>query len=172
MKIKQTASLKPPGCFRNVWIWAFLSCSRIFKENRPERLQVESKEPSVCVPPPGLRFGKGSFPLCSGLCPRQAEPVLRARPTAQVSVESRSELGTDQPHSLTNTFTPEAPQQSLGAPDCTASWQPKAQPCSPRGPLLPRKTKPSSFPWKITWLKGRELKRSPQKGDLGLVLRS
>lgn len=114
MKIKQTASLKPPGCFRNVWIWAFLSCSRIFKENRPERLQVESKEPSVCVPPPGLRFGKGSFPLCSGLCPRQAEPVLRARPTAQVSVESRSELGTDQPHSLTNTFTPEALQQELG----------------------------------------------------------
>lgn len=45
MKIKQTAPLKPPECFRNVWIGASLSCSRIFKENRPERLQVQSNEP-------------------------------------------------------------------------------------------------------------------------------
>lgn len=45
MKIKQTAPLKPPECFRNVWVWASLSCSRIFKENRSERLQVHSKEP-------------------------------------------------------------------------------------------------------------------------------
>lgn len=119
--------------------------------------------------PPGLCFGKGFFPLCSALCPGQQNPF--SEPGQQPkSLDSQSELGTDPPHSLTDTFTPEASQQGLGRlqtvlPDGSQ----RAQPWSPRGSLLSPKTRPSSFPWKITWRKGRELKRSPQKGDLSLV---
>lgn len=71
------------------------------------------------------------------------------------------------------TLSPQRPRsRAWGLQTALPAGSQRAQPCSPRGPLLPRKTKPRSFPWKITWLKGRELKRSPQKGDLGLVLRS
>lgn len=160
MRIKQTASLKPLGCLRNVWMWASLSCSRIFKANRPERLQVQSKEPSVCLLP------------VSAL---EKVPFLLAQDCAQGSQNLFSQPG-QQPKSLRivrvnwaqadltalQTLSPQRPRsRGLGAPDCTASWQPTAQPCLPRGPLLSPKTKPGSFPWKKTWLRGRELKRSP-----------
>lgn len=135
-KIKQIASLKPPECFRNVWIWASLSCSRIFKENRPERLQVQSKEPSVCLL------------LVSAL---EKIPFLFALDCTQGSQNLFSESG-QQPKSLRRvrvnwtqadltalqTLSPQGPcSRGFGVPDRTASWQPRAHPCSPRPSLAP-----------------------------------